>query len=107
MSKRKISKKRRLEAAGWREGDARDFLGLTAEEEAWIETRRALTRLLAERRKAKRWTQVRLAQEIDSSQSRVAKMEAGDPSVSIDLLVRALYKIGVSRRRVAQAIASG
>jgi transcriptional regulator with XRE-family HTH domain len=39
-------------------------------------------------------TQVALAKKIKSSQSRVAKMEAGDPSVSIDLLVRSLIALG-------------
>jgi hypothetical protein len=33
-------------------------------------------------------------------------MEAGDPSVSIDLLVRSLLALGVSNKEVGQIIAS-
>ena len=41
---------------------------------------------------------------IGSSQSRVAKMEAGDPSVSVDLLIRTLFALGVNRKQVGRAI---
>jgi hypothetical protein len=39
------------------------------------------------------------------TQSRVAKMEAADPSVSIDLLVKALLELGATRAQVAKALA--
>jgi hypothetical protein len=41
---------------------------------------------------------------IGSSQSRVAKMEAGDPTVSVDLLIRTLLTLGVNRKQVGRAI---
>src|SRR3989442_1272892 len=41
----------------------------------------------------------------DSSQSRVDKMEAGDRSVSIELLIRSLLAMGTTQRELAQVIA--
>ena len=100
----KKSKRERLEAAGWRVGSASDFLGLTKEEAAFVEMKLALADSVRRRRQARRLTQTQLARRIGSSQSRVAKMEAADPSVSIDLLMRALLEMGASRAEVARAI---
>src|SRR5262245_10110652 len=87
-------KKRRLEAKGWRIGTAQQFLGLSDEEAAFIELKLKLVRGLRKQRERRRLTQVGLAKLLRSSQSRVAKMEAGDPSVSLDLLVRSLLVLG-------------
>lgn len=101
------SKRKRLEARGWRVGSTTEFLGLTPEEEAYIEIRLRLADGLKRRRAKRRITQVALAKSVKSSQSRIAKMEAGDPSVSIDLLVRTLLALGASKRDVAELIAGG
>lgn len=98
-------KRKRLESAGFTVGSATDFLGLSAEESALVDMRLALSRALRERRGEAGLTQTALARRIGSSQSRVAKMEAGDPSVSLDLLIRALLAVGASRRDVGQALA--
>jgi len=98
-------RRKRLEQAGYAVGSAAEFLGLSAEEAALVEMRLVLSRALRERREAARLTQVALARLTGSSQSRVAKMEAGDPSVSLDLLIRALLAAGASRREVGQALA--
>jgi ribosome-binding protein aMBF1 (putative translation factor) len=98
------SKKERLEAAGWRVGSAEEFLGLSKEEAAFVEMKLALAESMRKRRQARRLTQTQLAKKIGSSQSRVAKMEAADPSVSIDLLVRSLLAMGVSRSDVARVM---
>jgi DNA-binding XRE family transcriptional regulator len=100
------SKRKRLAAAGWAVGDAGDFLQLEPDERAYIELRLRLAEGLRTRRNRKRLTQVELAEAIQSSQSRVAKMESGDPSVSIDLLVRSLLALGTSRRELADIIAA-
>ena len=100
------SKRAKLVAKGWSVGDATDFLGLSPEEEAYIELRLKLADGLKARRQAKDMSQVGLAQAMKSSQSRVAKMEAGDPSVSIDLLVKSLLTLGITHRQLA-AIISG
>ena len=102
----KAQKKKRIEAAGWRTGNAAEFLELNPEEEAFVELKLALADLLKEVRVKNQWTQTQTASRLGSSQSRVAKMEAGDPSVSVDLLLRSLLSLGASRKQVARAISS-
>ncbi|MGI8509053.1 MAG: helix-turn-helix transcriptional regulator [Gemmatimonadaceae bacterium] len=97
-------KRKRLEAAGWTVGDAAAFLTLTPEESALVEMRLALSRSLRERRMAAGLTQTELAKQLGSSQSRVAKLEAGDVSVSLELLIRALLSAGASRKDIAHAL---
>ena len=99
------NKKSRLELAGWRVGDAADFLELTPEEVAFVEVKLALARCLQEMRAELGWTQAQTAKRLGSSQSRVAKMEAADPSVSVDLLVQSLLGLGATREKVGHVIA--
>lgn len=98
-------KMRRLEARGWKLGSAADFLHLSAEEAQFVELKVALSRWLRIVRKDQALTQSTLAKLLHSSQSRVAKMEAGDPTVSLDLLVRSLLALGATSNDVAQIIA--
>ena len=100
----KKDKRARLEHAGWKVGTVRDLLGLSKAEEALVELKLILSRGLRERRTRRRITQAQLARLLKSSQSRVAKMEAGDPSVSIDLLIRSLLAMGTTQRELAQVI---
>lgn len=99
-------KERRLEAKGWRVGTVKDLLKLSHEESAYIELKMRLAEGLRERRQQKRLTQQELARILKSSQSRIAKMEVGDPSVSLDLLIRSLLVLGVSDREISRLIAS-
>lgn len=99
-------KRKNLAEAGWKVGDAADFLGLTPEEQAYIELRLKLADALKARRSHSRLTQVELANSLGSSQSRVAKMEAGDPSVSVDLLIRSLLALGADNQDIAKVIAA-
>jgi ribosome-binding protein aMBF1 (putative translation factor) len=99
------SKRQKLESKGWKVGSAKDFLGLTNDEAAYIELRLKLAEGLKARRHSRGVTQSQLAQALKSSQSRVAKMEAGDPTVSLDLLVRSLLSMGTSSRELAAIIA--
>ena len=98
------TKRRKLQARGWKFGDVQEFLELSDEEMAFIEMKLALARSLKERRQKKRLSQVALARLVNSSQSRVAKMEAGDASVSIDLLIKSLLALGASRKELARSI---
>jgi len=98
------AKRKRLAAKGWKVGTAREFLGLTAQEEALIELKLQLAARLRRRRMRRRLTQSELARILKSSQSRVAKMESGDPSVSLDLIARSLIALGASAREMARAI---
>jgi ribosome-binding protein aMBF1 (putative translation factor) len=98
------SKRDRLEAKGWRFGSAQEFLGLSNEESAYVELRLRLADSLRLRRQKRNLSQTELARMVHSSQSRVAKMEGGDPSVSLDLLIRSLLALGASTRDLARAI---
>ena len=100
------AKRNRLEATGWSVGTVRDFLGLSEEEAAFIEVKLALATSLRKRRERKGLTQSALAELIESSQSRVAKMEAGDRTVSLDLLVRSLLAMGTTKRELARIISA-
>jgi len=86
---------------GWVEGSVQEFLGLSDADMEYIETKRALAAYLREQRMKKRLTQTELAVRLETSQSRVAKMEAGDRTVTVDLLLQALYRIGTKRRQLA------
>lgn len=101
MSTRKeLSRK----AKAWRTGSVQDFLGLSDEEAAYVELRHQLARTFRDHRKRQRLTQVGAAKLLKSSQSRVAKMEAGDATVSLDLMIRSLLKLGVSSTTLARAV---
>ena len=102
----KKEKKKRLESKGWSLGNARDFLELSDEEAAYIELKLALCQNLKERRQARRLTQAQLARMLNSSQSRVAKMEACDPTVSIDLLIRSHLALGATKKDLAKVIST-
>lgn len=98
------AKKKRLEAKDWKIGTVEQFLGLTPEESAYINLKLKLAAELSVRRRGKQLTQLQLAQLLKSSQSRVAKMEAGDPSVSLDLLIKSLLVLGISPADLARII---
>jgi len=104
MDKRKLE---RLQAKGWRLGGAEEFLGLSPEEAAYVEVRLALSDNVRRMRVRKKISQVRLAKLLGSSQSRVAKIEAGDSTVSLDLMFRSLLALGASKKDLAKIISSG
>lgn len=100
----KATKRKKLEAKGWKVGSAEDFLDLSPEETSYIELKHALSNSLKERRTKEKLSQVEVAKLVKTSQSRIAKMEAGDPSVSIDLLIKSLLALGASPKDLARAI---
>jgi len=89
---------------GWVEGSVKEFLDLSSADMEYVETRRALSRQLRAERQKKHLTQTELAARLKTSQSRVAKMEQGDPTVSLDLLIQSLYRVGMTRKSVAAAM---
>lgn len=101
----KHSKRKRLEKAGWRVGTADEFLGLSPEEAEYVDLRFRLSDAVRRLRQKRDLTQVELAAQMGSSQSRMAKAEAADNSVSLDLLIRSLLALGATRRDLAKAIA--
>lgn len=96
-----------LRAAGWKVGGAKDFLKLTTEEALMVELKLSFTHALKQARAKRHLSQTELAQRMGSSQSRVAKIEAGDPTVSLDLIVRALLAAGATRQELQRALGSG
>jgi len=99
-----VKKRKKLESAGWKVGSTSDFLQLSEVETQLVEIKLSLVRMLRLCRERNHLTQAQLAKKINSSQSRVAKMEAGDQSVSLDLLMRSLLAAGANRRQLARAI---
>jgi DNA-binding XRE family transcriptional regulator len=99
-----VKKRKKLESAGWKVGSTSDFLQLSEVETQLVEIKLSLVRMLRLCRERNHLTQAQLAKRINSSQSRVAKMEAGDSSVSLDLLMRSLLAAGANRRQLARAI---
>ena len=101
----KAGKLRRVGAAGWHVGTVDELLGLSKQEAALIEVKLRLARRLRALRARRRLSQAAVAELMRSSQSRVAKMERGDSTVSVDLLVRSLLAIGASAKDISRAIA--
>lgn len=100
----KTTERRKLESKGRRAGSAQEFLSLSDAETAYVELKLALSSSLRQWRTQRGVTQMELAKRLRSSQSRIAKMEAADMSVSIDLLVRSLLSVGATRSDLAKAI---
>jgi transcriptional regulator with XRE-family HTH domain len=101
MEKKKLLK---LQERGWKVGNASDFLGLSQEESEYVELKVSLAGYLQKKRQTMNMTQEALAQLMHSSQSRVAKMEKSDSTVSIDLIVRSLLALGTSKTELAKAM---
>ena len=98
------AKRKKLEKAGWSVGSASDFLELSEAESTVVEIKIGLTKLLKDQRKRKRVTQIELAKRIGSSQSRIAKIESADRSVSIKLIVKSLVSLGASLNEIGGTI---
>ena len=98
------AKLKRLHAAGWKTGDAREFLGLSEEEAMLVDLKLSLVDAVRQSRQKRGLSQIELAQRMGSSQSRVAKLETGDPSVSLDLIMRAFFVSGGTRQELQRAL---
>ena len=94
----------RLELAGWVVSDAAQFLKLSAHEQQFGEVKLALATGVRQLRERRGLTQAALAKRLGSSQSRVAKMESADTSVSLDLMRRSLLSIGATAGEIAKLI---
>jgi predicted XRE-type DNA-binding protein len=101
-----VSRRERVAVAGWREGSVAELLGLSREEAMFVEVKLALARFLREVREARGLSQREAARVLGSSQSRVAKMEAADATVTLDLLVKSLFGLGASPKQVGRVLAT-
>ena len=97
-------RKQQLEEKGFRVGPAADFLELSPEEEAYIEIRLDISNMVKAQRVKRGWTQEQIARAIGSSQSRIAKLEGGNPGISIDLMFKALLRLGTSKKQIGKLL---
>lgn len=89
------SKKRKaIEAAGWRIGDAADFLGMSDDERQLLDARVQLALAIRRQRKARQLSQKQLGAKLKTSQPRIAKIERAASDVSMDQLVKAFAAAG-------------
>jgi len=98
------NKRKRLEGAGWKAGSTEEFLGLSPAEAALVELRLRFSDELRQRRRQLGMSQAKFAKSLQSSQSRVAKMEANDATVSIDLMVRSLIGSGLTLQDLSDVL---
>ncbi|HKK44486.1 MAG TPA: helix-turn-helix domain-containing protein [Balneolaceae bacterium] len=97
-------KRKKLKEKEFCVGSAAEFLDLTMEEEAYIEIRLAVSNMIKTQRTKRGWTQAQLARAMGSSQSRIAKLEAGDPSTSLDLMIKTLLRLGISKKEIGKLL---
>lgn len=88
------AKRKLLEAAGWKTGDAADFLEMSADERQLLEARVKLAAAVREARQARRLSQKELGAKLKTTQPRVAKIERAASDVSMDQLIRAFTAAG-------------
>ena len=88
------TKRKALEAAGWKIGDAADFLKMSAEERQLLDARVKLATAIRQQRQARGLSQKELGARLKTTQPRVAKIERAASDVSMDQLVRALAALG-------------
>src|SRR5262245_33655773 len=88
------AKRKALESAGWKIGDAADFLELSPEERQLLDARMEIARAVSQQREARGWSQKALAEKLETSQPRFVKIEQGAADVSLDQLVRAFTIAG-------------
>ena len=100
------ARRKRLEAAGWKFETVEEFLSLTPDEARLIEVRLALSNALKKERKRLKLTQAQAANKLKTTQPRVSRMEAGDPSVSLEAILQYLFKLGMTNKSLGRTIAS-
>ena len=98
-------RRKQLEAKGWKFGGVEDFLGLTDEELEYIEVKITLSEMVKDYRERNGLTQIAAAEILESSQSRLSKIETADPTVSIDLQIKSLLALGATKEDIGQKIA--
>jgi DNA-binding XRE family transcriptional regulator len=102
----KKSKKEKLQKLGYIVTDTKEYLGLSDEEMALIDLKIQLMNKLRVIRKKAGVTQKELAKIMQTSQSRIAMLEGGSSDVSLDLVCKALFALGISKKQIAKVIAS-
>lgn len=102
----KKTKKDKLQKLGYIVTDTKEYLGLSQEEMALIDLKIQLMQKLKAIRQKAGVTQKELAKLMHTSQSRIAMLEGGSSDVSLDLVCKALFALGISKKQIANAIAA-
>lgn len=100
----KTEKKEILEKNGWKVGNVADFLELSKEDSAYLELRLSMATYIKSLRKKNHLRQIDLAKRLHTSQSRIAKIESADPTVSLDLMAKSAFAMGATPKQLAKAI---
>lgn len=90
----------------WTSGDYGDFLDLSTEERQLVEIRISVSKMIRRLREEKCLTQANLAERVGSSQSRIARIEAGAADVTLDLLIRVMLAAGGNLAELADVLAN-
>jgi DNA-binding XRE family transcriptional regulator len=94
----------RFKRAGWKLGSVGELLDLTPAEEALIEAKVRLSKVVRTLRQQSRLSQAQLAKRIGSNQTRIAKVENQDPEVSLDLQMKAIFAARPEARQEFSAL---
>lgn len=89
-----VTKRKALEAAGWKIGDAAEFLGMNEEERQLLDARVQIALAVRSLRESRHLSQKDLGAKLKTSQPRVAKIERAAADVSLDQLFRAFAAVG-------------
>jgi hypothetical protein len=88
------SKRKTLENAGWKVGDAAEFLDMSADERQLLDARVSIAKAIRQQRESQKLSKKYLGAKLKTSQPRVAKIERAAPDVSLDQLFRAYTAAG-------------
>ena len=99
-----VKERKRLEAAGWTNGNAEGFLGMSPEEAAYLEVKLTLAREVEAQRKKAGLSQSELAVKLKNRQPNIARIEKAQQSVTIDALVKTLLSLGLTPRKIAAVL---
>ena len=88
------AKRKAIEAAGWKVGDAADFLEMSDAERQLLDTRVELAMAVRRQRRAVHLSQKQLGARLKTTQPRIAKIERAASDVSMDQLIRAFAAAG-------------
>lgn len=98
------AKKESLEKKGWKVGDIDEYLGLTPAEMVIVEMKAGLAEALAKKRKKSGLTQIEASAKAKTSQSRFAKAEHSDSSVSLELMIKLFFSLGADKKELFKVL---
>ncbi|MBO4435298.1 MAG: helix-turn-helix transcriptional regulator [Fibrobacter sp.] len=98
------AKKESLEKKGWKFGDVDEYLGLTPAEMVIVEMKAELAKALIKKRKKSGMSQTEASAKAQTSQSRYAKAEHSDSSVSLELMIKLFFSLGADKKELFKVL---